>query len=111
MASLIEQAEQLRNDGKLQEAEFVPTRAVQIDRDDVLPWRKLAAVQRDRAAALIRSGELLSAAQASDRAGVSVNSITALLVEATGSSLRQPWCRRRVSRPGQATSTATAERT
>lgn len=81
VSKLLTQAEKLRTDGKLQEAEIILTRALQTDRDDVGAWRALAAVQREMSATSLKERNLLQAAQTADRARTSVNGLKALSVD------------------------------
>lgn len=83
VSKLLGQAEKLRTDGKLQEAEIILTRALQTDPDDIGAWRALAAVQRERSTIMLKEGSLLSAAQSADRARASVNGIKGLSVNPT----------------------------
>jgi hypothetical protein len=81
VSELLKNAEQLRTDKRLREAEIIMTRAVQTDRDNVVAWRSLAAVQREMAIESVAAGNLLSAAQEADRAKTSVNGVIGISVD------------------------------
>lgn len=81
VVDLLKNAEQLRTAKRLREAEIILTRAVQTDRDNVVAWRSLAAVQREMAVQSIAVGNLLSAAQEADRAKTSVNGVIGISVD------------------------------
>ena len=87
VADLLKNAEQLRTDKRLREAEIILTRAVQTDRDNVDAWRSLAAVQREMATESVAAGNLLSAAQAVDRARASVNGVIGISVDPSTPSM------------------------
>ena len=81
VADLLKNAEQLRKDNRLREAEIILTRAVQTDRDNVAAWRSLAAVQRETAIGSVATGNLLLAAQQADRALTSLNALIGISVD------------------------------
>lgn len=81
VADLLLAADELRKEGRLQEAEMILTRAVQTDKDHIEAWQQLAAVLRDRSNVSIKSNNLLSAAREIDRARNAVNSIKSICVD------------------------------
>jgi hypothetical protein len=78
---LLDQAQRLRTQKQYREAEILLTKAIQTDHDDIRIWRALAAVQRDMSAASIKAGNLLSAAQESDRARATINGLTGVFID------------------------------
>ena len=78
--TLLSQANAIRQEHRLREAEILLTRAVQTDKDHLEAWRNLAAVQRDMAEASLVAKDNLRAAQELDRAKTAVNAIESISV-------------------------------
>jgi hypothetical protein len=78
---LLDQAEGLKSENRFRQAEVILTRAVQIDSGNLESWRALADTQRKMSLASIKNGELLVAAQESDRANASSLKVKAICVD------------------------------